>query len=78
MADDRVGQIIDGFGRLDERLKAVIDRLDGLAESTAAKSTVEHLERRVASLESDRARLGWMVMAAVITALLGLVVGLRP
>lgn len=67
---DRIEQLIEAFARLDERLGATCDRLDAVVASTVSKSTVDDLIRRVTSLESDRAKLVWLVMAGVISAVL--------
>lgn len=77
MATD-IQTIIEKLARVEERVSSVLQRIDHLTASTAGRETIGDLERRITSLEGDRAKIGWIVMAAVLAALLALVVGAAP
>jgi len=72
--EDRVDRILETLARLDERVQhitAVVDRVP-------SRDEVAELRRRLESLESDRAKLVWLVLAAVLTAVLSIVVQVGP
>lgn len=72
--EDRVDRILETLTRLDERVRhitAVVDRVP-------SRDEVAELRRRLESLESDRAKLVWLVLAAVLTAVLSIVVQVGP
>lgn len=72
--EDRVDRILETLARLDERVQhitVVVDRVP-------SRDEVAELRRRLESLESDRAKLVWLVLAAVLTAVLSIVVQVGP
>ena len=72
--EDRVDRILETLARLEERvvhITAAVDRMPSREE-------VAEMRRRLDSLEGDRAKLVWLVLAAVLTALLSLVVQVKP
>ncbi len=73
-SEDRVDRILDTLARLDERVRHMTVSLDRVA----SREEVADLRRRLESLESDRAKLVWLVLAAVLTAVLSIVVQVRP
>lgn len=74
MAAD-VSEILAALARVEERVAGLVARIDVLATTAVMRHEVTDLERRVAAIEASASRLVWMVLTAVVTALLGLVVG---
>lgn len=77
MATD-IQDIVEKLARLEERSNSILQRIDHLATATVSRESLVDIERRMLSLETDRAKIGWIVMAAVLAALLALVVGAAP
>lgn len=77
MATD-IQDIVERLARLDERSTSILQRVDHLTAMSASREQIADFERRLASIEGDRAKIGWIVMASVLAALLALVVGAAP
>lgn len=77
MATD-IQDIVEKLARLEERSMSILQRVDHLTSVTASREQIADFERRLCSIESDRAKVGWIVMASVLAALLALVVGAAP
>ncbi len=70
-----VSEILAGLARLEERVGGLSARIDIVTSSAVTRHELADVERRLASMEASASRLVWMVLTAVVTALLGLVVG---
>lgn len=71
--EDRVDRILESLARLDERVQHITTAIDRVP----SKHETDDLRRRLESLENDRAKLVWLVLAAVLTAVLSIVVQVR-
>lgn len=72
--EDRVDRILETLARLEER----VAHIALIADRVPSRDEVGELRRRLESLEGDRAKLVWLVLAAVLTAVLSIVVQVRP
>lgn len=77
MATD-IQDIVERLARVDERSSSILQRVDHLTAISASREQIADFERRLASIAGDRAKIGWIVMASVLAALLALVVGAAP
>lgn len=73
MAAD-VSEILAGLSRLEERVSGLTARIDVITASAVTRDHLADLTRRVEALEAGASRVVWMVLTAVMTALLGLVI----
>ncbi len=73
MAAD-VSEILAKLSTLEERMAGLIARIDVVTASAVTRHEMNDIERRVSSLESASSRFVWIVLVAVLTALLSTVV----
>lgn len=72
--EDRVDLILQTLARLEERVSHIMQGV----ERAASREEVSELRRRLESIEADRSKIVWLMLAAVLTAVLSLVVQVRP
>lgn len=73
MAAD-VSEILAKLSTLEERMAGLIARIDVVTASAVTRHEMNDIERRVSSLEAASSRFVWIVLVAVLTALLSTVV----
>lgn len=72
--EDRIVKIEVKLEMMEKTLAKTVDILDELTKNEVRQ---EELERRISKIESIIAKLNWMVIAAVVGAILGLVIDIK-